>query len=178
MAYFFTRQGDRGKSKIDKNKIAKDSPVIEALGELDELNSLIGLIKNFLPKKYRQKFILIQNALFIIQANISHLIYPKFNPPSLDQSLIKELEDEILYIEKNIKITPSFIIPGTTTNSGWLDYVRAVTRRVERRIVALNKKFKLNKDILSYLNRLSSYFYALARYLTYKSRRKEIKPWY
>ena len=175
---YFTSKGDRGKTEIDGKKFLKDSSIFEALGELDELNSLIGLAKNYLPKKFFEKLTEIQNNIFIIQANVAYHLYKKFRPAKLSQASIDKLEKEIKEIKKKIKEQKSFVIYGSDRDSAWFDYLRAVVRRVERRIVKFNKKFKLDDEILSYINRLSSYFYALARFVCYNKKIKERSPWY
>lgn len=169
--------GDRGKSKIGNNKVPKDSLILEVLGELDELNSLVGVIKN-LVKKYKKELHQIQEDLFIIQAQIAWFMYPKFERPLIKEEKIKNLEKEIDKIEKKIKPQEGFIIPGKEINSAWLHYLRAVIRRVERKIVKLNKKHKLPKTTLSYINRLSSYIYALAREIVFLKKLKEESPKY
>jgi cob(I)alamin adenosyltransferase len=187
---YFTGKGDKGKTEINGKKIAKDSLIFEVLGELDELNSLIGLAKNYLPKKFFKKLTEIQNNLFIIQANVAYylirrptqtgrrLTQTKFNFPKLKGERIKELEKEIREIEKKIKTQKGFVIYGSDKDSAWFDYLRGVTRRVERRMVGFTKKYKLDDEILSYINRLSSYFYALARFVCYNKKIKERSPWY
>lgn len=176
MTLYFTGKGDKGQSLVGNNKVSKDSLILEVLGELDEFNSLIGLAKNYLPKKYFNQLTAIQNDIFIIQANIAWFLYPKFKAPELKKEKIEFFEKEIAIIEKRIKPQENFIIYGSSQNSAWFDYLRAVTRRVERRIISFDKKFKLSPEVLSYLNRLSSFFYALARLSADK--KKEIKPWY
>jgi cob(I)alamin adenosyltransferase len=175
---YFTGKGDKGKTEINGKKFAKDSLIFEVLGELDELNSLIGLAKNYLPKKFFKKLTEIQNDLFIIQANVAYYLYKKFKPPEFSKYRIDELEKEIKEIEKKIKTQKSFIIYGSDKDSAWFDYLRGVTRRVERRMIGFTKKYKLDDEILSYINRLSSYFYALARFVCYNKRIKERSPWY
>ncbi len=175
---YFTSKGDRGKSKVGKKRISKDSLILETLGELDELNSLVGLVKNQINKKFKKRLTEIQNDLFIIQANVAWFMYPKFKAPELKKEKIENLEKEIKEIEKKIKPQKGFIIPGSNKESAWLDYLRSVTRRTERKIVAFNKKYKLDKNILSYINRLSSYFFALARFICYNKRVKEERPSY
>jgi cob(I)alamin adenosyltransferase len=196
---YFTGKGDKGETEINGKKFAKDSLIFEVLGELDELNSLIGLAKNYLPKKFFKKLTEIQNDLFIIQANVAYYLIniapnpvpeqstvqgkrqnreTKFNLPKLKGERIKELEKEIKEIEKKIKTQKSFVIYGSDKDSAWFDYLRGVTRRVERRMVGFTKKYKLDDEILSYLNRLSSYFYALARFICYNKKIKERSPWY
>jgi len=188
---YFTGKGDKGKTEINEKKFSKDSLIFEVLGELDEFNSLIGLAKNYLPKKFFKKLTEIQNDLFIIQANVAYYLYNadergskrgltrmKFNPSKLKEERIKELEKEIREIEKKIKTQKGFVIYGSDKNSAWFDYLRGVVRRVERRVVRFTKKYKLDDKILSYLNRLSSYFYALARFICYNKGVKEGSPWY
>ncbi|GIW67531.1 MAG: ATP:cob(I)alamin adenosyltransferase [Candidatus Parcubacteria bacterium] len=181
---YFTGKGDKGKTTIAEKKISKDNFVFEVLGELDELNSLIGLAKNYLPKKFYLDLTKIQNNLFIIQANVAYFLYKKFEPPKLKKEEILNLEEEIKKIETKVP-SHKFIIYGSNKDSAWLDYLRAVTRRVERRIVKfLSHGFtripkQINTDdILAYLNRLSSYFYALARFICYNKKIKEKEPWY
>ncbi len=175
---YFTGKGDNGKSKIGNKKINKDSLIMEVLGELDELNSLIGVVKNYIGHKTKNRLTEIQNDLFIIQANISWFMYPKFEKPKFGKEKTKKLEKEIKEIERKIKEQKSFVIYGSNKDSAWLDYLRGVIRRVERRLVNFNKKYKLSPEILAYINRLSSYFYALARIIAYNEKIKEEKPWY
>lgn len=177
MPLFYTKKGDGGKSKIGNNLISKDFLILDVLGELDELNSLIGLAKNIV-KKYKKELHKVQEDLFIIQAQIAWLIYPKFKQPKMRKGKIEQIEKRIEEIEKKLKSTKGFVIPGKEINSAWLHYLRTVTRRVERRIVTLNKKYKLQKITLEYVNRLSSYFYALAREIVYEKKLKEDYPSY
>lgn len=178
MTIYFSGKGDKGQSLVGKKKVAKNSLILEVLGELDELNSLIGLAKNYLPKKHFSQLTGIQNDLFIIQANIAWFMYSKFKAPELKKERVEFFEKEIAAIEKKIKPQQNFIIYGSSQNSAWCDYLRAVARKVERKVVAFNKKHRLDPIILSYLNRLSSYFYALARLMAFQQNKKEIQPWY
>ncbi len=174
---FYTRKGDRGKSKVGNKKIAKDNIILDTLGELDELNSLLGLVKNKV-KEFKKELHKIQENLFIVQAQLAWFLYPNFEKPLISDDKIKNLEKSIDRIEKIIKPERKFIIPGKEEKSAWLHYLRAVCRRVERKIISLNRKYKLPPNTLSYINRLSSYFYALARYIVYKKNLKEDHPTY
>jgi len=174
---FYTKKGDNGKSYIKNKSLNKDHVIFEVLGELDELNSLVGLVKNNV-KEYKNKLQNIQEDLFIIQAQIAWFLYPNFKKPKLSEEKIKKIEKEIDEIEKKIKPEKRFIIPGKEVKSAWLHYLRAVCRRTERKIVKLNKKYKIEKETLAYINRLSSYFYALARFIVYKKGLKEDHPSY
>jgi cob(I)alamin adenosyltransferase len=212
---YFTGKGDKGKTEVNKKKLGKNSFIFEVLGDLDELNSLIGLAKNYLPKNFFKKLTEIQNDIFIIQANVAYYLLnissnaasenstfygkrqkgdTKFNIPDLKEERINSLEKEITEIERKIKSQKSFIIYGCDKDSAWFDYLRAIIRRVERRLVEFYTRIKTNKkqiktgknnqgksnflNILRYINRLSSYFYALARFICYNKKIKEESPWY
>ncbi|MCH7604576.1 cob(I)yrinic acid a,c-diamide adenosyltransferase [Patescibacteria group bacterium] len=179
MGFFYTGKGDKGTSQIGKKKVPKDSPVIAALGDLDELNSLIGLVRSdFKNKKLSQKLQNVQETLFIIQARVAWIMFSEYEAKQLTGKKVTELEREIDAIEEKIKPERGFIISGSDPMSAQLDYIRAVSRRVELSINVLHKKYELPQEILSYMNRLSSYFYALARNEIYEKNIKEPKPTY
>lgn len=179
MRLFYTGKGDKGSSIIGKKKVPKDSPILEALGELDELNSFIGVVRSTCKQsQLAQKLQNVQQNLFIIQARIAWFLYPKFTPPELKQEKINSLEQEIESAEKTIKPERGFIISGSNAVSAWLDLLRAVSRRVERKVLTISKKYKVPPEILTYLNRLSSYLYALARLEIHRKKLKEQKPTY
>lgn len=179
MALFYTGKGDKGKSYIGKKKYQKDLPILVTLGELDELNSLIGLVRsNIKRKKLQLELKKVQETLFIIQARVALIMYPKFKAPKLKKEKITELEKEIKSIEKKINPKRGFIISGINSDSAWFDYLRTVARRTERALVGLNKKHQLTPEILAYINRLSSYFYALARFEASRRGLKESNPSY
>lgn len=177
--FFYTGKGDKGCSVIGKKKYPKDSPILEALGELDELNSFIGLAKSECgSKELFQKLQNVQETLFIIQARVAWLLYPNFKAPEVAEEKIKNIEREVERIEKIIKPKRGFVISGSNKVSAWLDMLRAVSRRVERKVFTISKKYKVPQEILTYLNRLSSYFYALARFEIYTQKIKEPRPRY
>lgn len=178
MSILYTGKGDKGKIIVGKRKIDKACVEIESLGDLDELNSLIGIIKNLRTSK-ELKVILnqIQEDLFIIQANIASVIFGG-KAPKFKRGKIAKTEKIIDDIEKKTKPERKFVIPGTTLISGWLHYARAAARRTERSALKFSKKQKLAPEILAYLNRLASLFFALALEAAKKSKRKEKHPKY
>lgn len=183
MGLFYTGKGDKGQSIIGKKKIDKTCIEIEALGDLDELNSLIGLAKaGKLPIKTKNILHAVQENLFIIQANVASLMLKsKHKPPALSKTKIKDIENIIDECERKLKPERGFIISGTNEVSALLDYIRAVSRRAERSVLAFNKsykRYKISPEILAYLNRLSSLFFALARVEARKSHKKEKNPSY
>ena len=178
MALFYTGKGDKGISLIGKKKYQKDSPIMEALGNLDELNSLLGIIRASAKKDLSQRLFFVQENLFIIQARIAWMMFKKFESPQLQGEKIAKMEQEIEKIEKKIRPEKGFIIPGENKEAAWLDYARTVARRAERSVVRLTKKQKLPEELVAYLNRLSGYLYALARLEISQSKIKEKKPRY
>ena len=179
MGLFYTGKGDKGSSQIGKKKYSKDSPIVEALGDLDELNSFIGVVKTQVHRVgLSQKLEQIQENLFIIQARVAWLMYTKLPPPQITEDKVRVMEKEINAIEKKIKPERGFVVSGSDSIASWLDMLRAVSRRAERRVVKLHRTRPLPQEILTYLNRLSSYLYALARAEAAGKKIKEPRPIY
>ena len=183
MTVFYTGKGDDGQSDLgDGKKVDKSCIEIETLNVLDELNSLIGLVKTQpLPDFIKEMLDSIQEDLFIIQAHIGSLMFEtKFPPPTFSPDKTKKLEEWSDYFEKKVQPARGFVIPGVTEPSAWLHWLRVVSRRTELSIVHLNKttQGKISPAILAYHNRLSSVFYAMARYLVKEAGQEEKNPQY
>ena len=175
----YTRKGDNGMSGLfgTKERFPKESPLYEALGTLDELNSLLGLCraraKNLkdkvdIPSEIERG----QECLFIVQAELAGA------GDSVSQTEVKELEKAIGQIEDLIKNPHAFVIPGATELSAWCDYARAVARRAEREVIRATSMRNISPESRAYLNRLSSFLYALARYAATREGVKELSPSY
>lgn len=183
MPLFYTRKGDKGVSHIGKTKISKTCLEVEALGELDELNSMIGVLKSLPPQNGQKvsptlKKVLheVQESLFIVQAHVAEIMLNTgFKIPDFKNSKVKEMEKLIDSIEKKLKPVRGFIISGSNFISAWLDFLRAKSRKVERDVLKIKKVNKLDQNIKNYLNRLSSLFFALARL---EAKSKERHPSY
>ncbi|MBI4138393.1 MAG: cob(I)yrinic acid a,c-diamide adenosyltransferase [Candidatus Wildermuthbacteria bacterium] len=179
MGFFYTGKGDAGQSLIGGKKYPKDSPIVMALGDLDELNSFLGLARSSCESKtLNKKLFAVQEDLFIIQARVAWLMFQKFRAPQMTQEKVSMLEQAIEEMEKQIDPERGFVVPGEHAVSAWLDVARAVSRRAERSIVALSGRRKIPREILAYMNRLSSYLYALARMEIAKAKIRERKPHY
>lgn len=179
MGLFYTGKGDKGTSQVGKKKIPKNSPILKTLGDLDELNSLIGVTRssakdNILQDRLKR----VQETLFIIQARVAWIMFPEYEAKQVSKSHITKLEKEIDAIEEKIKPKRGFIISGEEPMAAQLDYIRAVSRRAERKIDTLHKKHPLPPEVLTYMNRLSSYLYALARLEVFEAKIKESNPTY
>ena len=164
----YTRRGNGSKTKSSK--------LIEALGTLDELNSLLGIVKVRAVKKKKIAGLLqeAQNNLFIAQAELAGAL------KTISSEKVAALEKVIDGIEKKLLPLKSFVVPGGTELGALFDFARAVARRAEHRVVVAReeKKVKLGGGTMAYLNRLSSLLYALARLVNHESGIKEEAPTY
>ncbi len=155
----YTGKGDKGTSCMGDKDVPKNSVFIELLGEVDELNCLIGVVKSDFST-IKKELESIQQCLFIIQSQIFFIISGKSWDNNILTDKIIYLEQEINRIEKEKGEVNHFVIPGENQISARLHLLRAVTRRVERKVCETDL---FDSNILVYFNRLSSYFYALAR---------------
>lgn len=180
----YTRKGDNGTTKTFgcNQRISKSSLIAEALGNLDEINSFLGLCKvasaktNFkvVDKKFADIVHSIQENLFTVQAELAGA------PKRVGEVKVKEAERLIDTAEKELPPIHSFFIAGGTELAALFDIARTVSRRAERRVVAVadEGKIKIDEHTLAYLNRLSSLLYALARLSNHKAGIKEPSPRY
>ena len=178
MGNFYTRKGDDGRSRIGKKVVSKTCLEVEALGQLDELNSMIGVLKSQkIPFKLQAILYQVQENLFIIQSHLANLMLGgNFKVPKFENHKVKEIEKIIDYIEDKLPPLKKFVIPGANETSAWLDFLRAKSRNTERVILKIENcppsaepgrgrgKLKIDASILAYMNRLSSLFFALARW--------------
>lgn len=184
----YTGGGDRGKTSLfSGERVRKDHARIEAYGDADELNSIIGALISALSKKQED----VSKELQCIQSDIFHLSsWLATTPGSPAADALEEfraekvafLENAIDRMEKNLPVLKSFIMPGGHPTAAWTHIARAVCRRTERRVLQVIE----NSDesgtehkysyLLKYLNRLSDYLFMLARYLNKTMGVSEI-PW-
>lgn len=172
----YTGKGDKGTTKVfgcDQQRISKASELPEALGTLDELNSIVGLAKVLAAsgtdprvpvgkRQYATSVILgdVQEALFLVQAEVAgaakHVGKPRVTKCELLINTIETLMPPIT----------TFSVAGGTQLSATLDVARTIARRAERRAIAVDEMRlrKVNPHTKAYLNRLSSLLFALARY--------------
>ena len=162
----YTRKGDKGHTSLaGGHKLDKDDIIIEVLGTLDELNSNIGLIINLYGKDDNLKVRLneIQNVIFDIGTMVASIKNSKTKYEFKD-NIVDELESSIDEMDNTLPKLTNFILPGGNMTSCYCHLARSVCRRCERLIVKLNKVYEMDPIILQYINRLSDYFFVLARY--------------
>lgn len=158
----YTKHGDFGKSKIKDKSYYKDYIYFDCIGEVDELNSILGLAKNCIHNERIYKEITtIQQQLFILAGEISSKEINEY----IEDIHIKYLEDIADYYMKDIELN-SFIIPGSNKESAYFHFARTVSRRAERRFVScIREENYENKNIIKYLNRLSDALFSIAIHL-------------
>ncbi|HDN85728.1 MAG: cob(I)yrinic acid a,c-diamide adenosyltransferase [Candidatus Omnitrophota bacterium] len=159
-----------------RRKVTKDDLRCEACGTVDEVCSFIGLAKSLI-KERRLKRILegIQRDLFKIGSELAtNKGYIKKLKERINKSSLDYLHNNIEELKEKIDLTKrGFIIPGEDFVSSIVDVTRAITRRLERRVVTVKRKKLLgNRYILPYLNKLSNLLYFIARYVEKKPRFK------
>ena len=174
----YTKFGDKGKTALFGGKtVSKGSTRVEAYGNLDELNSFLGIvISDIKDKKIEKSLVEIQNDLFEIGSSIASTATNKHK--ELAQYLKKRVEMFEKDIDNTTKKLPeleNFILPGGSGAGSRLHFARTIARRAERRMVALAEKEKILAEVLIYLNRLSDLLFTYARFINMKTRKKEIK---
>lgn len=173
----YTGSGDRGKTSLfSGERVAKDNDRIEAYGDLDELNSVMGALAAALPASaadIRAELELIQSDLFCIGAWLatSPGAAAAASLPPIDPERTAALERAIDRIDATLPPLTGFILPGGSPCAGWAHIARTVCRRTERRVVRLAAETRdagaagqIGRAIVQ-LNRLSDYLFVLARHL-------------
>ena len=167
-----TRTGDAGETGLgDGARVAKHSPRIAALGELDELNCAIGLVlAEEVPPALREALLGVQQDLFDIGGEVSipgHSI--------LREERIVALEKHLQSWNAGLPPLKEFILPGGTRAAAASHFARTVCRRAERSVVALAQHEKVGDAARRYLNRLSDLLFVAARLLNRHAERGDVQ---
>jgi cob(I)alamin adenosyltransferase len=157
-----TRTGDNGTTGLGNNqRVSKNSLRVHAMGEVDELNSHIGLLLcEDMPGPLRQLLVEIQHQLFNLGGELSIPGFELLKPEAV-MALDQALEDHNAQLPK----LQEFILPAGTRAAAQAHVCRTVARRAERSVVALGNEEALNETPRQYLNRLSDLMFVLARVL-------------
>lgn len=176
----YTKVGDKGKTAFfGCGMIQKDDPRIGALGAVDELNSVIGVtICMMQDKELREILTKIQHDLFQVGADLAGSALEKKALPRITEDHVKEIEEAIDKIEEKLGMPTKFILPGGTPASSFLHLCRATTRRSERELVKAKSVIEISPELMIYINRLSDFFFMLARQANNEVDVKEQQPIY
>ncbi|MEM2855580.1 MAG: cob(I)yrinic acid a,c-diamide adenosyltransferase [Candidatus Nitrosocaldaceae archaeon] len=180
MGKIYTKSGDKGEtSLIGGARVSKASKRIEAYGEVDESNAMLGFIIASIEDE-DIKLILnkIQNELFILGSDLADTSYPNnlYNIPRITKDMVEYIEKIIDEYEKEVEEIRYFILPGGSKEGALLHIARTIVRRAERSIVELAEKENINPFIIEYINRLSDLLFILARTVN-KRRGINDTPW-
>jgi cob(I)alamin adenosyltransferase len=157
-----TRTGDAGETGLaDGSRLAKSSPRVQALGDVDELNCQIGvLLTQDLPDELQTSLSRVQNELFDLGGELS---LPGANV--ITEPYLERLEAGLTLLNAGLPPLKEFILPGGNPPAAVAHVARAIARRAERSVWALNAVEPLNPLAPRYLNRLSDYLFVSARVL-------------
>ena len=157
-----TRTGDNGTTGLgDNTRVSKDSLRVHAMGDVDELNSHIGLLLcEDMPSRVRELLVEVQHQLFNLGGELS---IPGFE--LLQAEAIARLDAELEHHNAQLPRLQEFILPAGTRAASLAHVCRTVARRAERSVVALGAAEALREAPRQYLNRLSDLLFVLARVL-------------
>ena len=174
----YTRTGDKGKTSLfDGTRVLKSDKRVETYGTIDELNSTIGVAIAEI-KDLRIKIKDVTDELEKIQHDLldigSTLATPHPMPVVGLEDRPKEFEALIDTMTSKMPELKAFILPGGGKAGAQLHVCRTIARRAERQLVALTQKEKVDRTIITYINRLSDLLFTMARYVNYVEKKKEI----
>jgi cob(I)alamin adenosyltransferase len=172
----YTRSGDDGKtSLIGGERVGKDHPRLEAYGTLDELNSLVGMVRTLVPEQTawseaeRERWMTVlqrmQNRIFdagsLLAASQPETWATR---PKFEEADMQELERSMDAMQEGLPDLRSFVLPGGSPVNAWLHLCRTVCRRGEREIAHLAVGAEVDAGLRRYVNRLSDWFFVASRH--------------
>lgn len=163
LSKIYTKTGDTGKTALaNGDRIDKDDLQIAAMGDVDELNSFVGLLlsETFSNPLIRTCLIKSQHTLFDLGGEIAMPAYQ-----AIKDEAIQALEQAIDALNETLPPLKDFILPSGDKPTCYAHLARSICRRAERKLVSLNKSRQLSENSLKYLNRLSDFLFVTARIL-------------
>jgi cob(I)alamin adenosyltransferase len=164
----YTKTGDKGETSLFGGKrVWKDSLRIQAYGTVDELNSLLGVIRSMKPRNPIDRILgQIQQDLFTLGSDLAAPEGSRvkaFGVPRIEARHVSQLEEYIDQSSSKLAPLRRFILPGGHPIASSLHLARTVCRRAEREAVRLGRREPLGRYVLPYMNRLSDLLFVLAR---------------
>jgi cob(I)alamin adenosyltransferase len=177
----YTKGGDKGKTQVylaDIKRVSKDDKILACYGDLDELNSHIGMLAAHLEtlteNKHRKDVLLSTAELLNIQKDIFSIGFAISDKPQFGSERIDFLETKIDTLQASLAPQTHFILPGGSIAAAQAHISRTVARRAERALVSLAKDNQVPEVCLAYINRLSDFLFVSARYLNSLSNKPDI----
>ena len=174
----YTKTGDEGMtSLIGGKRVAKFDERVETYGTVDELSAFIGVLNDLegVPEAVKSVLQVVQNKLFTLESHfaldrdseVSKMI------PSLSADDVAFLEKEIDKMNEQLPELKAFVIPGGNLKASYCHVCRTVCRRAERQAWRMAQDFPVDETDLKYLNRLSDFFFVLARFFDFVEKNRE-----
>lgn len=173
----YTRTGDKGTTAlVGGARVPKESGRLESYGTIDELNSVIGVVRTYLPQYlvkfgkdgewYSEALRRIQNELFDVGSELA-------TPPDgeyegmhkMSEAEVAKLEEEMDKMEEELEPLKSFTLPGGGVLNSFLHVARTVCRRAERELWRLHREEPINDQLIIYVNRLSDHLFVQSRWV-------------
>jgi cob(I)alamin adenosyltransferase len=173
----YTRGGDRGETALlGGGRVPKSDRRIEAYGTVDELNSLLGVVRaSWSDFPIDDELAAIQSDLFAVGALLASPGSDRF--PGVAAERVGQLERSIDAMEAELAPLTSFILPGGSLAAAWLHLARTVCRRAERLVVGLELEGAELRETIPYLNRLSDFLFVAARLANHRTGVPDV-PWH
>ena len=169
----YTRTGDKGKTRLaNGQEVSKNSLRVAAYGDIDELNSLIGLAQTQNSDEHLAQLLsTIQHTLFDLGGELASA---GMIAGLVSQQNIEDLEHNIDQINAELPPLEEFILPGGTNSAATLHLARSVCRRAERSIITMHQSETVAPEIIQYMNRLSDLLFVMARFENHRSENQEV----
>ncbi len=176
----YTKRGDAGKTNlVSGTVVSKGDLRVDLYGTIDELNSYIGLLDSSLENSSLKTFLhKIQNRLFVMGSNMAceRKFHDKYQLGKINSEDVLSIENEIDKMESDLSPLSNFILPSGNSSACMAHVCRTICRKTERKMVLFEEQNPAEQDVtyLMFINRLSDYFFVLARFLNYKKEDVEI----
>ena len=174
----YTKTGDTGETGLLGGKrVSKGGLEMQLIGEVDELNAALGVVILFITEEKLKLFLQdIQRDLFKVGAELAALQTTMIERlEKVGNARVEEMEKFIDEFWGQLPELKNFILPSGNAAGAHLHLARVICRRVERGLVAFGKTNQLRPELYIYLNRLSDFLFASARYVNFKAGEEEIK---
>lgn len=176
----YTKTGDRGETGLfGGTRVLKSDPRVEAYGDVDELNSVLGVVRTERFDDAVDDLLgLVQRELFDVGAELATAPDEADRLPAtpVGDEAIARLEAAIDRADSELSALTTFVLPGGSRVAALLHVARCVCRRAERRVVALSREQAVRPEVVRYLNRLSDLLFTLARLANHRAGVPDV-PW-
>lgn len=176
-----TKTGDAGTTGLyGVTRVPKDDVRIEAIGTVDELNALLGILEaeDHMPEMIRAGVLRVQHQLFMLGADLATPLEASAMSKRITQRHVQDIETWITSLEQDLPQLEWFILPGGSRAAAALHHARTVCRRAERRIITLARTTTINPQAAIFLNRISDLLYLLARVANRELRHEDVRVMY